>query len=386
MPTSPRKVLCVLGTRPEAIKLAPLVRELAARRSSFQVRLCATGQHRELLDDALRAFGLVPDCDLDLMRPGQDPAALLARTITALGPVIADFRPDVVVVQGDTTSTLAGALAAYYARVPVAHVEAGLRSGDPFAPFPEEQHRRMVDQLARWLFAPTESARQNLLREGHPPERVQVTGNTGVDALRWLEREAQAPAARRALDERLAAHGVSIDALGSANAGQPPRRLVVATVHRREQIDGPLEDICAALREVAALGGVELLMPIHPNPDIRAAVDAALVGSAVRRIPALDPLDFVGLLRRAALVITDSGGVQEEAATLGVPALIVRPRSDRPESVAAGDSRVVGHDPELILAAAARILDAEPRMGTGEGREIFGDGRAAVRIADALAL
>ena len=311
------KVSVVVGTRPEAIKLAPLIRELGSRGRSFRVHVCATGQHRELLDDALRTFDLVPDVDLALMRPAQHPADLLARTITALEPVITDLRPDIVVVQGDTTSTFAGALAAYYARVPVAHVEAGLRSGDPLAPFPEEQHRRMVDQLAHWLFAPTEGARQNLLHEGHAAGRIHVTGNTGIDALRWLERRSDEPAVQAELDEFLRQQGVG------------DSRLVLATVHRREQIDGPLLEICEGLAALAATSGVSVLMPIHPNPEIRAAVDAALATSAVRRIPALDPLRFVALQRRAALVITDSGGVQEEAATLGVPALIVRTRSDR---------------------------------------------------------
>jgi UDP-N-acetylglucosamine 2-epimerase (non-hydrolysing) len=375
-----RNILCVLGTRPEAVKLAPLIRELASRGRNLRVHVCSTGQHRELLDDALQIFGLVPDTDLALMRPSQHPADLLARTLAALEPLLAELRPDIVVVQGDTTSTLAGALAAYYNRVPVAHVEAGLRSGDPLAPFPEEQHRRMVDQLAHWMFAPTETARQNLLREGHLPARIHVTGNTGIDALRWLERRADEPEQQAALDQFLRAHGLDPSALQG-------RRLVVATVHRREQIDGPLTDICEGLATLANSSGIEVLMPIHPNPDIRAAVDAALAGSAVRRLPALDPLRFVGLLRRSSLVVTDSGGVQEEAASLGVPAVIVRSRSDRPESVVAGASRLVGHDPATIVSAAARILDRGPNdpMTAGTGN-LFGDGRAAVRIADVLAL
>lgn len=370
-----RRILTVLGTRPEAIKLAPLVHELRSRGRSFEVSVCSTGQHRELLDDALGVFGLVPDTDLKLMRPGQSPGDLLARSLAELEGVIAELRPDIVVVQGDTTSTFAGALAAYYARVPVAHVEAGLRSGDPLAPFPEEQHRRMVDQLARWMFAPTKTARHNLLREGHPPERIHVTGNTGIDALRWLERRCDDPEPRARVDALLAEHGVD-----------PQHRLILATVHRREQINGPLHDICEGLRSLAASASAAVLMPIHPNPEIRAEVDEALAGSQVRRVPAFDPLTFVGLMRRAALIITDSGGVQEEAATLGVPAIIVRSRSDRPESVEGGASRLVGHDPATIVSAAHRLLDRGPEAGELGGRELFGDGRASVRIADLLAL
>lgn len=381
MASTPRRVLCVLGTRPEAIKFAPLVRELDSRGASFAVGVCSTGQHAELFDVAARCFGLRTDWRLDLMEPGQSPSEFLARALRALDPVIAEFNPDIVLVQGDTTSTLAGALAAYYGRRPVGHVEAGLRSGDPWAPFPEEQHRRMVDQLARWLFAPTASARQNLLREGHPPEHIHVTGNTGVDALRWLERRVAEP-------ERVAELDATLDQLGlpSAAALQTSERsLVLATVHRREHGPEALAGICEALRAVAAFPEVDLLLPVHPNPRVHAAIASALEGSAVRRVPALDPERFVGLLRHARLVITDSGGVQEEAATLGVPALIVRSRSDRPESVASGGSRVVGHEAASIIAAAARVLDREPR-GAHELREPFGDGQAAVRIADVLAL
>jgi len=389
--TIPRRVLCVLGTRPEVIKLAPLIAELRARAHSFELHVCTTGQHRELLEHALAAFGQVPDSNLDLMEPGQTPAALLAKIIEALTPLIARTRPELVIVQGDTTTAFAGALAAYYAQIPVAHVEAGLRSGDPLAPFPEEQHRRMIDQLAHWLFAPTETARRNLLREGHAPERIHVTGNTGIDALRWLERRAAEPEVEAQLDALLdSVEGLERElpeaAGASGRSSVPKRKLVLATVHRREQIDGPLEQICEGLASIAALRGVDVLMPIHPNPAIRAGIDAALADSGVHRIPALEPLRFVGLLRRATLVITDSGGVQEEAASLGIPALIVRARSDRPESVEAGTSRVVGHDPGSIFSAATRILDRPGSPPLLAASEVFGDGRAAVRIADVLAI
>jgi UDP-N-acetylglucosamine 2-epimerase (non-hydrolysing) len=382
MPTAPasaRRVLCVLGTRPEAIKFAPLVRELDSRRQTFRVGVCATGQHRELFDVAARSFALRTDWRLDLMTPDQAPSEFLSRALCALTPVLAEFRPDLVLVQGDTTSTLAGALAAYYARIPVGHVEAGLRSGDPWAPFPEEQHRRTVDQLARWLFAPTEGARQNLLREGLPPEHIHVTGNTGVDALRWLERRLATAEQEADLDAFLRSTGLS-----GSKASE--RLLVVATIHRRELGNEALHSVAAALRQIAQFPAVDLILPLHPNPNVRAALEGVLGGSAVRCIQALEPERFVGLLRRAALVITDSGGVQEEAATLGVPALIVRSRSDRPESVASGGSRVVGHDTTTIVAAAARALDRSAAGHEHPHREPFGDGRAAERIADVLAL
>jgi UDP-N-acetylglucosamine 2-epimerase (non-hydrolysing) len=375
MSNRPRRILVVLGTRPEVIKLAPLIRELRSRSSTFEVRVCATGQHRQLLDTALAGFGLVPDIDLQLMREAQSPADLLARAIAELAPVIERTEPDAVIVQGDTTSAFAGALASYYARVPLAHVEAGLRSGDPLAPFPEEQHRRMIDQLSRWLFAPTETARHNLLREGHAHEWIWVTGNTGVDALRWMQRLANDPAAIGRFEAMLRARGLDGEASG--------RKLVVATLHRREQLAGPLTDICAALATLANSPGIDVVLPVHPNPEIRAVLEQVLADTRVHRLPALDPVDFIALIQRAALIITDSGGVQEEAATLGVPALIVRSRSDRPESVAKAGSRVVGHDAATIIAAAFGVIDGPPSRA---GSEVFGDGRSAVRIADVLAL
>ena len=380
MATTPRRVLCVLGTRPEVIKFAPLVRELDSRRPIFEVGVCSTGQHAELFDAAAQCFGLRTDWRLGLMEPGQRPDAFLARALSSLAPVIEDFGPDLVLVQGDTTSTFAGALAAYYAGIPIGHVEAGLRSGDPQAPFPEEQHRRMVDQLARWHFAPTPRARQNLLSEGHAPEQIHVTGNTGVDALRWLERRIAQPERVAELDAYLQGLGLNPARHDDASG----RALVLVTVHRREHGPEAIEGICEALRTLASSSNVDLVMPMHPNPRIHAVLQAALEGSDVRLVPPLDPERFVGLMHRAKLVITDSGGVQEEAATLGVPALIVRTRNDRPESVTDGGSRVVGHQGAAILAAASRILDRRPQPR--RGREPFGDGQAAVRIADVLAL
>ncbi len=369
--TQSRKVLVVFGTRPEAIKLAPLIAELRSRRELFGVHVCSTGQHRELLTEPLDAFGLVPDTDLSVMREDQSLTSLLGRMVDQLGRVFEDQRPDLCIVQGDTSSAFGGALAAFYAQVPIAHVEAGLRSSDRGSPFPEEEHRILIDSMARWCFAPTEEARNNLLRESIDSERIWLTGNTGIDALRWLERRSIDREAE--LDAYLAELGVA-----------PNERIIVATVHRREHPDEELEDIARALTDLAANPGISVLAPIHPNPRVRAVLDRTLQGSAVHRIPVLDPVRFCGLLRRAAVVVTDSGGVQEEATSLGVPSVIVRRRSDRPESVYAGLSRVVGSERSAIVRTAVRLLDtpADQRRLC----DVFGDGRASARIADVLGL
>lgn len=367
-----RKVLVVLGTRPEAVKLAPLVAEMRARSDQFAVRVCSTGQHRELLADALQAFSLRPDVDLALMQPEQDLGELLARILAHLGPVVAREAPDCIVVQGDTSSALGGCLAGYYAKVPVAHVEAGLRSGDPLAPFPEEQHRVVIDRLASWCFAPTDEARDNLLREGTPSERIWVTGNTGVDALYDLRRQSEAPGAARRLDELFTANGIT------------QTHIIAATIHRREHTEGDLMRIAEALAELARHPNTAVVMPIHPNPFVRSVLETALATSDVHRVDRLGPVDFVGLLRRSAVVVTDSGGVQEEAATLGVAAVLARRRSDRPESVHAGLCRVVGPETRALVRAVHELLDAPP--GAITPRNTYGDGRAAVRIADVLGL
>jgi len=367
---STRKVLVVFGTRPEAIKLAPLIAELRARRELFDVHVCSTGQHRDLLTEPLEAFGLVPDSDLAVMREDQSLASLLGRIVEQLGQVFAAQRPDLCIVQGDTSSAFGGALAAFYAQTPIAHVEAGLRSSDRSSPFPEEEHRILIDSMARWCFAPTEEARNNLLRENIESERIWLTGNTGIDALRWLERRSMDRSAE--LDAYLEELDVPAD-----------DRIIIATVHRREHPDAELEDIAGALRDLARTQGVSVIAPIHPNPRVRAVLDRALQGSTVRRVPVLDPIRFCGLLRRAAVVVTDSGGVQEEATSLGVPSIIVRRRSDRPESVYAGLSRVVGCERSAIVHAAFRLLDT-PRERLP--CDVFGDGRACGRIADVLGL
>jgi UDP-N-acetylglucosamine 2-epimerase (non-hydrolysing) len=363
------RIACVLGTRPEAIKLAPVVRALRAR-PGVEVELISTGQHRALLDAALDSFGLAADADLGLMRPGQTPAALTASALDALAPRLVASRPNWVVVQGDTSTAFAAALAAFHAGVRVAHVEAGLRTHDPWAPWPEEMNRRLIGALAARHFAPTQGAADNLRREGVPAGAILVTGNTGVDALHMtLERVGR--------DASLEARFAFLD---------PARRLVLFTGHRRESLDGGLARVARGLARLAARGDVEIVVALHLNPRAAAPMRAALGDDpAVHLLPPLDHPAFVWLMRRAHLIVTDSGGVQEEAPSLGRPVLVARERSDRPEAIAAGTARLVGTDPERLVAEAARLLD-DGAAWAEMARAVnpYGDGRAAERIADSL--
>jgi UDP-N-acetylglucosamine 2-epimerase (non-hydrolysing) len=357
------RVLVVVGTRPEAIKMAPVV--LALRACAWaEVRVVATAQHRELLDRALAFFGIRPDRDLDVMRHDQSLSDLAARALAALEPVFAAERPDLVLAQGDTTTVLAAALCCFHRQIAFGHVEAGLRTGDALDPFPEEMNRVLVARLARLHFAPTEGARQNLLREGVPAAVVFTTGNTGIDALAWTLARA-AP---------------------SEHAPPPGRRLVLVTVHRRENF-ARLPDICAALRELADRGDVHVLLPVHPNPNVRGVVTKALAGhAAIRLVEPLEHPAMVAAMRASALILTDSGGVQEEAPTLGVPVLVLRAGTERPEGVAAGAARLVGTERARIVAEAARLLDdAAANAAMARVRHPYGDGRAAERIVAALA-
>jgi len=359
-------VLAVFGTRPEAIKLAPVVRALEAG-PSLGVRVVATGQHRAMLDQVLAVFGIAPDHDLDVMVPGQTLPELTSRLLPPLDRVIAAEAPAAVLVQGDTTTAFAAALAAFYRRVPVGHVEAGLRTHDRYAPFPEEINRRLIGDLASWHFAPTERARDALLREGVPEGDVLVTGNTVVDALRHV--------------------------LATTEAGMPAipeegQRLVLVTAHRRENFGRPFEALCRAVRRIAdGHPDVDVCFPVHPNPNVREPVRRILAGHP--RVRLLEPLDYVAfahLLARADLVLTDSGGIQEEAPTLGKPVLVMRDATERPEAVEAGVVELVGTDEERIVAAAARLLD-DPLAYARMARAVspYGDGRASERIVAFLA-
>jgi UDP-N-acetylglucosamine 2-epimerase len=365
------KVLTILGTRPEAIKLAPVIRALEARPGAFVSRVCATAQHRELLDQALVPLGITPDLDLDLMVPGQTLAGLTARAVAELDVVLASERPDVVLVQGDTTA-FCGALAAFYHKVLVGHVEAGLRTGDRHAPFPEEVNRRFISQVADYHFAPTMGAANALHATGIDPARVFVTGNTVVDALLWMRDRvrAQTPAGMDALLAELEDRGV-----------------VLVTGHRRESFGEGFEQICFAIREVAdRFPEVVFIYPVHLNPSVREPVLRILGGHP--RIRLLEPLPydaFTWLFDRATIVLTDSGGVQEEAPTLGKPVLVMREVTERPEGIDAGNALLVGARREGIVGAVAGLLESpEKRAAMGHVNNPYGDGHAAERIVGIL--
>ena len=368
-----RKVMVVFGTRPEAIKMAPVVSALRAR-PGIQTLVAVTAQHRQMLDQVLDLFGIVPDDDLDLMRANQGLPDLFSRILTGMSEVISRRKPDLVLVHGDTSTTLAAALAAFYARVPVGHVEAGLRTGNMDAPWPEEMNRRLVSPLAQLHFAPTARARDNLLAEGIEDARIHVTGNTVVDALLQA-------VARLEADKELSN---AVDA--SLPSFDPNRRMILVTGHRRESFGEGFESICTALRRIANLDGVEIVYPVHLNPNVQEPVLRLLGGLPnVHLIEPLDYLPFVQLMRRASLIVTDSGGIQEEAPSLGKPVLVMRDVSERPEAVDAGTARLVGTCPARVFEAAADILNS-PAMHVPlpAPPNPYGDGSAAVRIVHHL--
>lgn len=364
-----RKALFIFGTRPEAIKLCPVVLEMRARPEDFSVSVAVTAQHREMLDQVLSIFNVAPDYDLNLMAPGQTLAALSARIIGSLEPVLQGVKPDIIYVQGDTTTTLCGALAAFYARIPVGHVEAGLRTGDMAQPFPEEMNRVLTGKLARIHFAATAGARDNLIREGVPPEMVPVTGNSGIDAVMQVR-------------ERLESGSLARQAFSFLN---PAKRLIVVTAHRRESFGAGFESICAALRTIAAREDVEIVYPVHRNPNVAGPVNRNL--AVVRGIHLIEPLDyvpFVDLMTRAHILLTDSGGVQEEGPSLGKPVIVMRDKTERPEAVEAGTAILAGTDERRIVTEVNRLLDDDEARGRmARIHNPYGDGEASRRIADA---
>ena len=361
-----RAIACVVGTRPEVVKMAPVILRLRRDGSGFDCRVLATGQHRGLLDLALADFGLAADVDLDLMRPDQDLADLTARALTGLAGTFGRERPDLVLAQGDTTSVLCAALACYYQRIPFGHVEAGLRTGRPYFPFPEEKNRVLADHLADLLFAPTDEARRNLLREGVDPATIHVVGNTVIDALLMTARR----------EPRLPIVPAT-------------ERFLLVTAHRRESFGAPLDEICRALGDlVDRQDDLSVVFPVHPNRHVREAVAGRLVGRP--RIQLIDPVgysEFVALMRASWLILTDSGGVQEEAPSLGKTVLVLRDETERPEALAAGSSRLVGPHRAAIVAAVEEFRDRHEVQARPIGETVnpFGDGRAADRIADVLA-
>jgi UDP-N-acetylglucosamine 2-epimerase len=373
-----QRIAIVYGTRPEAIKMAPVVQALRQRPEQFEVVVCATAQHRELLDQAQELFGLRPDHDLNLMTSGQELNPLAARALSGIDQLLAATAPDWLLVQGDTTTAAIAALAAFHRGVRIGHVEAGLRSGDLTRPFPEEANRRIVDLLADALFAPTAHAARRLLEEGAAPARVHLTGNTGIDALYQV-------AANLAPDAPQAAAGQQTG--GSVPAGEPAGEVLV-TVHRRESFGAPLAAIFAALRRLAeSFPHIRWVYPVHPNPAVSGPAAELLAGLPnlyLRRPLAYDEL--VRHLRRALLVLTDSGGLQEEAPAFGSPVLVLRDVTERPEGIAAGVAMLVGTDPERIFAATSRLLnDPAARRQMAAAANPYGDGHAALRIAAILA-
>jgi UDP-N-acetylglucosamine 2-epimerase (non-hydrolysing) len=365
------RILCVFGTRPEAIKMAPVVRALRARPETFAVRTCATAQHREMLDQALDPFGIRPDIDLDLMRPEQSLSALGARVLQGMDPVLVGERPDWVLVQGDTTTVMMAALAAQHRQARVGHVEAGLRTGDRRNPFPEEMNRVVADHVSDLCFAPTEVARGNLLREGIPEAHIRVTGNTVIDALLTVAEQDWRPEP------------------GSPLANLPAdRQWLLVTAHRRESHGQPLVDICRALRRIAEERGerVHVVYPVHRNPQVWHPVHEALGRlSGVTLLPPVDYRALIYLMQRCQLILTDSGGLQEEAPSLDKPVLVLRRTTERPEAVAAGAACVVGTDTDRIVAETYRLLDDAAAYDQMAGAlNPYGDGRAAERIVDAL--
>lgn len=369
-----KRILCVFGTRPEAIKMAPVVKALAAD-DRFESRVCVTAQHREMLDQVLSLFHIQPDHDLDIMAPGQDLHQITSRILLGLGPVLRAEQPDMVLVHGDTTTTLAATLAAFYEKIPVGHVEAGLRTGNLLSPWPEEANRKLTGVLARAHFAPTHTARDALLAEGVAPASILTTGNTVIDALLWVKaRLDQDEALRAELGERLP--------FGLA------RPMVLITGHRRESFGGGFERICRAVARLAdAHPGTDFVYPVHLNPNVQEPVKR-LLGRRdnVHLIAPQDYLPFVWLMSNARVILTDSGGIQEEAPSLGKPVLVMRDTTERPDALDAGTVKLVGTDETAIFDETDRLLtDAAAWRAMSLAHNPYGDGQAARRIADFLA-
>lgn len=369
--SKPLKSLFVLGTRPEAVKLCPVILHMHSRPHEFEVRVCATAQHREMLDRVLEVFGIAPDDDLDVMQPRQTLAQSTARILAALEPVLASRRPGLILVQGDTTTTFCGALAGFYHHIPVAHVEAGLRTGNMRHPFPEEMNRVLTTRLATLHFAPTEGAAANLLAEGVDRSRIFVTGNPGIDAVLSIARRLETGELRGPAWPQLDAS----------------KKLIAVTAHRRESFGDGFDRICSALRCLARRPDVEIVYPVHRNPHVSGPVRESLGG--LPNVFLVDPLDyvpFVDLMRRSYLLLTDSGGIQEEGPSLGKPVLVMRETTERPEAVQAGTVKLLGTDTARIVGETVRLLEdpAEYRR-MSLVHNPYGDGQASRRIAEVLA-
>lgn len=368
-----KKVMITFGTRPEAIKMAPVVRALRERGDVTPI-VAVTAQHREMLDQVLDLFGITPEEDLNVMQPGQTLPGLTARIVEGMSEIIARRKPDVVLVHGDTTTTLATSLAAFYNRVRIGHVEAGLRTGDLYSPWPEEANRRLTAPLATWHFSPTGTSRANLLAEGIPEKDIYVTGNTVIDALLQVDARFESDTA---LESEMAHRFPWL---------QPSRRLILVTGHRRENFGDGFERICRALARIAQREDVQIVYPVHLNPNVREPVHRHLSGlSNVHLIEPQEYLPFVYLMRRSYLILTDSGGVQEEAPSLGKPVLVMRDTTERPEAVEAGTVRLVGTNDDVIVGELTSLLDDSALYARmSEAHNPYGDGNASLRIVEAI--
>lgn len=368
------RVMMIFGTRPEAVKMAPVIKALQEYPEEIEVTVCITAQHREMLDQVLEAFDITPDIDLDLMVPDQKLAQLTASIFTGLDPVLEQYKPDWLLIQGDTTTVMAAAILGYYQHIKIGHVEAGLRTHDKWQPFPEEINRRMAAVVTDLHFAPTENNRQNLLREGIPDQIIKITGNPAIDALRIISQQPAPPEVETLLKE-----------IGVTEGN---RRLVLVTAHRRENFGQPILDICQALKRLAETyhDQIAIVYPVHLNPNIQEPVYQSLSGvKNIWLLPPMDYLPLVHLMKHAALILTDSGGIQEEAPSLGVPTLVLRQRTERQEGVTAGTLKLVGTDPDRIFIEAGRLLDnPEAHAAMSGAVNPYGDGYAADRIVAAL--
>ena len=367
------RILSVFGTRPEAIKMAPVVTALTAH-PGLDARVCVTAQHREMLDQVLELFAITPDYDLNVMKPNQDLAHITKAVLVGMTDVLRDFKPDRVLIHGDTTTAFAAALAAFYQRIPVAHVEAGLRTGDRYAPFPEEINRKLADGICDLHFAPTEGAAENLRAENTSESGIIVTGNTVIDALLDVVDHLQNDQPLRAKLE------------GQFSFLDREKRLILVTGHRRENFGDGFENICQALLEIADRGDVEIVYPVHLNPNVREPVNRVLGNNTnIHLIEPQDYLPFVYLMNRSYMLITDSGGIQEEAPSIGKPVLVMRDVTERPEAVDAGTVRLVGTDTRKIVGETTRLLDDSDHYETMKSaHNPYGDGKASARIVDGI--
>jgi UDP-N-acetylglucosamine 2-epimerase (non-hydrolysing) len=371
------KILCVFGTRPEAIKMAPVIR-LLKEKERVETRVCVTAQHRQMLDQALALFGIQPEYDLDLMRDGQSLASISAGIFTRLDPILELYQPDWVLAVGDTTTVVTTSLLAFYRQIKFGHLEAGLRTHNKWHPFPEEINRRLATVTADLHFTPTEWSRANLFHEGVDPSTIHITGNSVIDALQYVARQTEPPEIRELL--------LKLKIKSSAPRTGQDKKLILVTAHRRENFGAPIENICHALKELASRPDVEIVYPVHLNPNVQEPVNRIL--NSVDRVTLLPPLDYlplIHLMKHAYLILTDSGGIQEEAPTFGIPVLVMRETTERPEGVDAGVLKLVGTETNRLVTEASQLLDdpsAYEKMARAANP--YGDGHAAERIVDAL--